>query len=97
MVNGDVSLVAGKVAGPASRWPGVTDISGSPPTGSNLRTGRSAPPDLPVNLTLSFYLVVMAVTYSHSFSTGDYNSSVLVTGLGTRKLIVGTTSMWTVN
>jgi len=43
--NGRWCLAAGKVTiGLASHWPCVTDISGSPPTGSRLGRGRWAPP-----------------------------------------------------
>ena len=42
--NGWWCLAAGKVTvGLASHWPRVTDISGSPPTGSRSRRGRWAP------------------------------------------------------
>ena len=42
--NGRWCLAAGKVTvGLASHWPRVTDISGSPPTGSRPRRGRWAP------------------------------------------------------
>jgi len=42
--NGRWCHAAGKVTvGLASRWPRVTDISGSPPTGSRPRRGRWAP------------------------------------------------------
>jgi len=43
--NGRWCLAAGKVTvGLASHWPRVTDISGSPPTGTRPRRGRWTPP-----------------------------------------------------
>jgi len=42
--NGRWCLAAGKVTiGLASHWPCITDIGGSPPTGSRPRRGRWAP------------------------------------------------------
>ena len=58
--NGRWCLAAGKVtAGLVSHWPCVTDISGSPPTGSRPRTGRWAPPTLCCGawLTLPFTFI----------------------------------------
>ena len=44
LANGHWCLAAGKVTvGLASHWPRVSDISGSPPTGSRPRRGRWAP------------------------------------------------------
>ena len=43
-MGGDISLTAGKVTvGLESHWPRITDISGSPTTGSRPRRGRWAP------------------------------------------------------
>ena len=71
--------MAGKVTvGLASHWPGITDISGSPPMGSRPRRRRSAPVITLLWSMVNFTFQV-TVTCCPSDDFAERYASVLIT------------------